>query len=152
MKTIILTILICVSGFGIMAQTYRGETTRNRIEQLNNEYCSPHFKSVDGTILDLSDESNISATSYINILDWMEGRVAGMQVYNFRAGLKVPFIRGTQASIYVDEMPVDAGYLNVLPVSDIAFVKVIKGPFAGSVGGNHVIAVYTWQPEEEDVE
>lgn len=149
MKKLLLTAFTCVSGLVIMAQTYTGDKTRIHSEKLNDSYCSGLFKSADGTILDIQNDIS-AASSYSNILDWMEGKVSGLQVYYFRHNLKVPFIRGTQAAIYVDEMPVDAGYLNMLSMNDIAMVKVIKGPFAGSIGGNSVIAIYTIHPEENE--
>ena len=73
-----------------------------------------------------------------------------MQVYTSWSGIKLPVIRGSQAKVYVDEMAVDAGYLNLLPVSDIAMIKVIKGPAAGVLGASAVIAIYTIKDEEED--
>jgi hypothetical protein len=151
MKKLLLITATCISGLVTMAQSYAGNKTRTQVEKMVDQYCSPQFKTADGSVYDLTDD-NTSAVSYLNILDWLQGRVAGLQVYTFRHGLKVPFIRGSQASIYVDEMPVDAGYLNVLPVNDIAFIKVIKAPFASIVGNNSVIAVYTIMPEEETEE
>ena len=150
MKKLFLTSVVSCITIVLMAQTKTINTpTRSNI--LNEEYCSPHFRHADGTLIDLT-EDNASAIAYTNILDWLVGRVAGLQVYNFRNNLKVPFIRGSQASIYVDEMPVDAGYLNLLPITEIALIKIIKGPVAATMGGNHVIAVYTWQPEVDDEE
>ena len=146
MKKLILTTVVCICSFVLMAQT-NTINTRARSTQLNDEYCTSLFRSADGTLLDLTEEHSVAA--FTNILDWLDGRVAGLQVYHFRNHLKVPFIRGSQAAIYVDEMPVDAGYLNTLPVTEIAIIKIIRAPFAGSVGSNHVIAIYTLQGEEE---
>jgi outer membrane cobalamin receptor len=53
----------------------------------------------------------------------------------------------------IDEVWYDPGFLNSLPVSDIAMIKIIKGPFAGgfnSPGG--VIAIYTIRGEDEGEE
>src|SRR6476659_2676469 len=99
--------------------------------------------------MDLVNE-NETAKSYFNILEWLQGRVTGLQIYHTRYGTPVPFIRNTRASIFVDEMPADAGYLNNLPVADIAMIKIIKQPFAGAVGngGGGVIAIYTLKGDE----
>ena len=77
--------------------------------------------------------------------------MAGLQIYYTRFGTPVPFIRNTRASIFVDEMPADAGYLNNLPVADIAMIKIIKQPFAGAVGngGGGVIPIYTLKGDDE---
>ena len=49
-------------------------------------------------------------------------------------------------------IPMDAIFLTMLPVSEIAIVKVIKTPFAGSFGNASAVAIYTIQPEEEEDE
>jgi hypothetical protein len=101
----------------------------------------------------LNDRSTTSATSYQNILDWLEGRVAGLQVYKTRSNVSIPFIRNSVAGIYVDEMYVDPSFLVSFPVTDIAMIKIIKGPFVGgynSPGG--VIAIYTVRGEDDEEE
>jgi hypothetical protein len=117
-------------------------------QKLNEGYCTGMFKSTDGTILDVL---NSNTTSYHNILDWLEGRAAGLTVYTTRTGNKIPMIRGQQPSIFVDEVPVHYTYLRSLPVADIAMVKVIRTPFMGGFGGGGgAIAVYTIRADEGD--
>ena len=150
MKKIFVLLLLITGSLLTMGQTYSAEKKLTLQEKLNEQYCSGLFKNADGTILEVAD--NQTAQSYLNILDWLQGRVAGLQVYTSWSGIKLPVIRGSQAKIYVDEMMVDASYLNLLPVSDIAMVKVIKGPAAGVFGASAVIAIYTIKDEEEDEE
>ena len=144
MKKIVLLAFTSVLYFTLFSQRYPGNRNASPNEKLNNEYCTGLFKTHDGTIIDLVNE-NESAKSYTNVLEWLQGRVASLQIYYTRYGTPVPFIRNTRASIFVDEMPADAGYLNNLPVADIAMIKIIKQPFAGAVGngGGGVIAIYT---------
>ena len=152
MKKIILAILGIACFFTMEAQTYIGKTYyKSNAEKLNDDYCHGMFRSADGTIIDLLNE-NESSAGYINILEWLQGRVAGLQIYTYRYGVRIPFIRGSRANIYVDEMLVDPGYLNALSISDIAMIKVIKGAFAGSIGGNSAVAIYTIKAEEEEDE
>jgi len=152
MKKIILAILGIACFFTMEAQTYIGKTYyKSHTEKLNDDYCHGMFRSADGTIIDLLNE-NESSAGYINILEWLQGRVAGLQIYTYRYGVRIPFIRGSRANIYVDEMLVDPGYLNALSISDIAMIKVIKGAFAGSIGGNSAVAIYTIKAEEEEDE
>ena len=150
MKKLVLLISVSVFSLTLFAQRYPGNSYASPEEKLNNEYCTGAFKTYDGTIFDLVNE-NESAKSYLNILNWLPGRVAGLQIYYTRYGTPVPFIRNTRASIFVDEMPVDAGYLNELPVADIAMIKIIKQPFVGAVGngGGGVIAIYTLKGDDE---
>ena len=127
---------------------------KTKEEVLNEQYCNGLFKTYEGTYFDLvNDNATVSAQGYRNILEWLEGRVAGLQVYRARNNERIPFIRNSRAGIYVDEMQVSADFLNLLSTSDIAMIKIIKGPFAGasnSPGG--VIAIYTIQAEEGEEE
>ena len=149
MKKILLLALLFTIGFTTMAQVRVSRYPKSQKEILNDQYASGMFKSAEGTIIDVENE-NVQA--YFNILDWLEGRVAGLQVFVSRNGTRVPVIRGSVASIYVDEMRLDAGFLNSLSVNDIAMIKVIKGPFVGAIGngGGGVIAIYTFRGEDEE--
>jgi len=151
MKKIVLLGFASVLCFTLFSQRYPGNSDASPKEKLNNEYCTGLFKTHDGTIIDLVNE-NESAKSYTNVLEWLQGRVASLQIYYTRYGTPVPFIRNTRASIFVDEMPADAGYLDNLPVADIAMIKIIKQPFAGAVGngGGGVIAIYTLKGDDGD--
>ncbi len=151
MKKIALLISASFLGFILFAQRYSGNTNASVEEKLNNQYCTGLFKTHEGTIIDLVN-ANETADSYLNILDWLQGRVAGLQIYYTRYGTAVPFIRNTRASIFVDELPVDAAYINNLPVTDIAMIKIIKQPFVGAVGngGGGVIAIYTMKGDDEE--
>ena len=119
---------------------------------LNQQYCSGLFKTHDGTYFDLvNDNSALSAKGYHNILDWLPGRVAGLQVFTGRNNERIPFMRNSRAGIYVDEVPVTADFLNALSVNDIAMIKIIKGPFAGAINSpGGVIAIYTIRGDEDE--
>jgi len=150
MKKILLIILIATTGFAISAQTYRGQTQKSFTDKLNEQYCTGFFKSAEGTIFDIQNE--VSVNGYMNILDWLQGRVAGVQIYTNRTGTRIPYIRGHQASIFVDEIEMNAEFINSLPVSEIAMIKIIKTPFVGSFGNRSAIAIYTIQAEEDEDE
>ncbi|HEX7844540.1 MAG TPA: TonB-dependent receptor plug domain-containing protein [Chitinophagaceae bacterium] len=153
MKKILTTIVASLFILAVSAQSYKGSKVRiSHEEKLNEMYCSGLFKSTDGTILDVAN--NVSSRGYINILDWLQGRVAGLQIYTSYSGTTYPVIRGTVAGIYIDEMPVSANMLNLLNINDIAMVKIIKTPFYGGFnGGGGAVAIYTLggEDEEEDV-
>jgi len=150
MKKILITAALFTISVATLAQT-RVSRPKSQKEILNEQYASGLFKSADGTIFDIENE-NVQA--YFNILDWLEGRVAGLQVFVSRSGVRVPVIRGSVASIFVDEFRMDASFLNSLSVHDIAMIKVIKGPFAGAIGngGGGTIAIYTLKGEDEEEE
>lgn len=125
----------------------------SREAELNKKYTTGLFSIPDADYFDLeNDPAATSALSYLNVLHWLQGRVAGLQVYHFR-DVPVPFIRNSPAAIFVDEMRMDPGYLNLLPIADIAMIKVMKSPTAllwGATGG--AIAIYTKRGEAEEEE
>jgi len=151
MKKIALLLCAFVITLITFAQRYSGKNYQSQQEKLNNEYCSDLFKSHDGTIFDLQND-NESAKAYTNVLEWLQGRVAGLQIYYTRSGTPIPFIRNTRASVFVDEIQVDPSFLDDIPTADIAIIKVIKGPFVGAVGngGGGTIAIYTLKGDDED--
>lgn len=152
MKKILVTLIISCCTFSLLAQSYKGSDQQKTVQQkLNDEYCTGLFQSADGQILDVAYD--LSSNGYFNILNWIQGRVAGVQIYQSRTGVSFPVIRGTVAGIYVDEMPVSANFLNSLPIADIAMIKVIKSPFMGGFfGGGGAIAIYTLTIEEDEEE
>lgn len=151
MKTILLIAALITIGISTPAQINLSRSSKSHKEILNEQYASGMFKNAEGTIIDLENEN---AQAYFNILDWLDGRVAGLQIYISRSGMRVPVIRGSAATIFVDEMRMDPSYLNFLSVNDIAMIKVIKGPFAGAIGngGGGTIAIYTVRAEDEEEE
>ena len=150
MKKILLIAALIITTVSAIAQTRRSNSKSPK-ELLNDRYASGLFKNAEGTIFDIENET---LGAYINILDWLEGRVAGLQVFVSGSGVRVPVIRGSVATIFVDEMRMDALFLNALPVNDIAMIKVIKGPFAGAIGngGGGTIAIYTIKADDEEEE
>lgn len=153
MKKIFLLAPALIFASMLFAQTYVRKPYQSPADKLNNKYCSDLFKMNDGTIFDLEND-NTSAKTYLNILDWLQGRVAGLQIYHKKDGTPIAFIRNSQATIFLDEMPIDAASLNLISASDIAMIKVIKGPFVGAFGngGGGTIAIYTIKGEDRDEE
>ncbi|KFC19015.1 hypothetical protein [Epilithonimonas lactis] len=106
--------------------------------ELDKELSSGRFSSMNATIFDMVNE-NKDAQSSQNILQWLQGRAAGLTFTMDGSGNYIPSIRGSQASLFLDEMPVDASMINSLPISNIAMVKVMKND--GLVG--NAVAIYT---------
>ena len=151
MKKILLITALFTIGFSAVAQVNLSKSSKSRKEVLNEQYASGLFKNAEGTIIDVENEN---VQSYFNILGWLNGRVAGLQIFVTWSGVRVPVIRGSAATIFIDEMRMDPSYLNVLSVNDIAMIKVIKGPFAGAIGngGGGTIAIYTIKADDEEEE
>lgn len=151
MKQIFLIIITATFSISVNAQSYKASAQKTIQQKLNDEYCTGLFKTTDGVIFDIPFEN--STSGYLNILDWLEYRVAGLEVYQSRMGVSVPVIRGNVTSVYVDEMQVNLSYLNSLSIVDIAMIKVIKTPFYGGFNGaGGAIAIYTLRGEDEEPE
>lgn len=148
MKRVFLITALFVTALATMAQS-RARYPKSYQQILNDKYTNGLFRSAEGTIFDIENEY---VQSYFNILDWLQGRIAGLQVFVSPGGTRVPVIRGTVAGIYVDEMRMDPSFLNSLSVNDIGMIKVIKGPFAGAFGngGGGTIAIYTFRADWEE--
>src|SRR5262249_52245886 len=146
MKKILVLVLASVCCLSVIAQRrVPPAKILSPEEKLNEEYCTGLFKTYEGKIFDMENET--SARTYLNILNWLQGRVAGLQINHKRDGTPFPVIRNTRASVYVDELLVDPGFLNSISSSDIAMIKIIKGPFAGGFGNGAggVVAIYTFK-------
>jgi hypothetical protein len=150
MKKLFLIITVVAFSIPVFSQK-RIAQVKTKEDLLNEEYCSGLFNTQHADYFDfLDDRVNASAMAYLNVLDWLQGRVAGLQIYTTKNNLRIPFIRNQRAGVYVNEMRVDYDYLSMLPVSDIAMIKIIKGPFVGGWGGaGGAIAIYTIRGEEE---
>ncbi|UKB81221.1 hypothetical protein [Chryseobacterium sp. MEBOG07] len=107
-------------------------------EELNKQLSTGMFNSINSTIFDFVNEDQHAAGS-INILDWLQGRAAGLTFQRNSSGVNVPYIRNQPAKLYLDEVLTDPTMISNLPVSNIAMVKIIKG--AGLIGD--AVAVYT---------
>ena len=115
---------------------------KNLTEELNKKLSSALYQSMNEVVFDFVNE-NQSAESSPNILQWLQGRVAGLTI-NFENGVPTPYIRQGKANIYLDEMLMDAGSLSGISASNIAMVKIIKDGSVGmSGGGNGAVLIYT---------
>ncbi len=106
-------------------------------QKLDYELSSGQFRDINSTVFDFVNE-NQNAVTYSSILQWLQGRVAGLTIQIAPNGTLVPFMRGEKAGVYIDEISIDAASLNTVNISDIAMVKIIHG---GGLVGN-AIAVY----------
>lgn len=114
---------------------------KNKTKKLNNELSSALFRSSHEDVFDFVNDINTS--SAINILQWLQGRVAGLSI-QFQNGTSIPYLRGEKTTVYLDEMLATPDQISNISTSEIAMVKVIKGFFAGGFAGtNGAIAIYT---------
>lgn len=106
-------------------------------EELNKQLSTGMFNSMNSTIFDFVNEDQHVGSG--NILDWLQGRAAGLTFQKNNSGENVPYIRGSQAKLYLDEMATDVSMIASIPISNIAMVKVIKE--SGLIGD--AVVIYT---------
>jgi hypothetical protein len=116
--------------------------TKSPVEQLDEKYASGLFSGGDGYQFDLLHDP--FAIASIGIFQYLQGKVAGLQI-NTSSNPPSLSWRGGTPTIYLDEMPADAQLIENIPVSDIAYIKVLRPPFMGPSGGggSGAIAIYT---------
>jgi hypothetical protein len=68
----------------------------------------------------------------LNILNYLQGRVAGLLIRNSGYGDATATWRNGPVIFYIDEMRVDIQTAIMVPVSDIAIVKAFPPPFFGN--------------------
>lgn len=151
MKTLFVIFFFCLFAAPVFSQR-RLAPIRTQAEILNEKYCSGLFNTPEGQYFDMQDDHTAAtAKGYLNILDWLRGRATSYQVYYGRNDVRVPYLRNQPAAVFVDEIRVSYDYLQQFPVSDIAMIKVMRGPFFGGWGGpGGAIAIYTFRGEEEE--
>lgn len=116
------------------------------VQVLDEKYTSGLFKGFDAIQFDVLNDP--FATSSQNIFNYLQGKVAGLQI---TTGSGTPSLqwRGGPPLIYLDENATDPSMISGIPVQDIAYIKVFRPPFMGSgsgtygSGSNGAIAIYT---------
>lgn len=120
--------------------------TKSRLEQLDEKYATGLFTGGNASSFDILNDP--TAQSQFNVLTYLQGRVAGLQISGGGSGFSLgsqPSIswRGGKPALYVNEMLVDQQQLSNISMSDVAYIKVFSPPFIGPFGGGSgAIAVY----------
>ncbi|MBI3882897.1 MAG: hypothetical protein HY305_01405 [Sphingobacteriales bacterium] len=121
-------------------------------EKKEEQYASGFFKGGDGIIFAIDDDP--FARSSFNVLNYLQNKVAGLQLSQDEDGNPVMVWRGSQSLIFLNEVSSDINMVKFIPLTDVAMIKVFRPPFFGSVGSKYLnraggnsaggaIAVYT---------
>ncbi|MCU7550677.1 hypothetical protein OCK74_16275 [Chitinophagaceae bacterium LB-8] len=115
--------------------------TKPTVQVMDEKYTSGLFKGADAYQFDLLNDP--FAASSLNIFQYLQGKVAGLQITQSGGGASMQW-RGGSPQLYLDEIQTDVDMISGIPVSDVAYIKVFRPPFmGGSGGGNGAIAIYT---------
>jgi hypothetical protein len=116
--------------------------TKTPIQVMDEKYTSGLFSGEgDGYQFDIANDP--LASSSLNIFNYLQGRVAGLQV---NTGSNPPSLtwRGGAPQLYLDEVATDPDFISSVNISDVAYIKVFRPPFMGGFNGaNGAIAIYT---------
>ncbi|MBO9562648.1 MAG: hypothetical protein J7621_07735 [Niastella sp.] len=121
----------------ILPAVFVRSTARTRAQQFNDEYVSGLFRAGDERLIAVMDDP--SAIGFNNIFNYLQGRVAGLQI----APTGAASWRGGQVTFFLDEVRVSAQQIANIPMTDITIVKAYPPPFIGAPGGGAGIAIYT---------
>ncbi len=116
---------------------------KSRVQQYDEEYSSGLFKRNDAIIFDGLESEDISRS--INVLQFLQGRVAGLTIGKNAEGQDVAKWRNELAEIYIDEFRLDPTDHTLVSTSDIAMIKVFRPPaqLSSFSGGAGAIVIYT---------
>jgi hypothetical protein len=130
-----------LKGKVLATVTIKGKT-KSPVELLDEKYTSGLFSGGDAVQFDLLNDP--FAISSYGIFNYLQGKVAGLQI-NTTSNPPTLQWRGGTPQLYLDESPTDADMISNIPVSDIAYIKVLRPPFMGGTGGGSAgaIAIYT---------
>lgn len=115
---------------------------KSKKELMEEQYTSGMFSGGDGYTFIMDDD--IAAKGALSVLQYLQGRVAGLQITGQGAQMNMSW-RGGTPTLFLNEMQSDVNMIQNLSMSDIAMVKVFRPPFYGAPGGGSggAIAVYT---------
>lgn len=116
---------------------------RSPRQKMEDEYTSGLFKGGDGYTFITADDP--LANSSMTVLDYLRGRVAGLQIGNTGPDGGSLSWRGGTPALFLNEMNTDVSMIQSTSMSDVAMIKVFRPPFFGATGGGAggAIAVYT---------
>lgn len=116
-------------------------TTKSPAQQFNEKYVRGLFQSADERVISIMDDP--SAFAMPNILTYLQGRVAGLQIFTNGFNGGSARWRGGPVTFFIDEIRTSAQQVANIPMTDIAIVKAYPPPFMGAPGGGGGIAIYT---------
>lgn len=114
---------------------------KDPMQVLDEKYASGLFSGGDAYSFDLMNDRMPGA---LNVLTYLQGKVAGLQISGNGSQMSMSW-RGGTPSLYLNEMITNVDMVQSIPITDIAYIKVMRPPFfgSGSGGADGAIAIYT---------
>jgi hypothetical protein len=126
-----------------LSQVVVKSKVKSAVQLLDEKYAKGLFAGNDGMSFDLSSDANMVAS--IDILTYLQARVPGLTITT--NGQASATWRGSNTDFFLNEMNTTIDQVQSLNIADIAYIKALRPPFFGSVGGGSggAIAIYTKQ-------
>ncbi len=139
------------SRLNVLQEVFVKTKPKSKANELDKQYASGLFAGGDAITFDFVND--VTNQGYQNIFQYLQGRVAGLQISNTGADVSLVW-RGSNTSTFLNEMPVDAQTISTISVADIAYIKVFRPPFFGAFGGGAggAIAIYTRKGGDRAIE
>ena len=82
--------------------------------------------------------------SSIDILTYLQAKVPGLSI-SLNGPQPTATWRGSNTDFFLDEMNTSINQVQSIPITDISYIKAMRPPFFGSIGGGSggAIAIYT---------
>lgn len=103
-------------------------------EKMDDEYTSGFFSG--GDEITFINEDDIFSKVSPDLLTYLQGKVAGLQITTVGEGSVV--WRGSNTSLYLNEMTASIEEFKTISMADVAMVKVFRPPFIGDFGQANV--------------
>jgi hypothetical protein len=118
--------------------------TKSPVQILDEKYAKGLFSGGDGISFDLSADANI--VSSIDILTYLQAKVPGLTITTNGQQPSATW-RGSNTDFFLNEINTTIDQVQNMSVANIAYIKAMRPPFFGSVGGGSggAIAIYTKQ-------
>jgi hypothetical protein len=118
--------------------------TKSPVQILDEKYAKGLFSGGDGISFDLSADANI--VSSIDILTYLQAKVPGLTITTNGQQPSATW-RGSNTDFFLNEINTTIDQVQNMSVADIAYIKAMRPPFFGSMGGGSggAIAIYTKQ-------
>jgi hypothetical protein len=116
--------------------------TKPTLQVMDEKYASGLFSGGDSYQFDLVNDP--TAMGRLDIFSYLTGRVAGLQISNTGSETNLSW-RGSPPTLFLDERMADVDLISMVPIDDVAYIKVFRPPFIGAAGGGAggAIAIYT---------
>ena len=114
---------------------------KSPIQLLDEKYASGLFTGGDGVSFDLA--SDPSALGAIDVLTYLQSKVPGLSIST--VGSPTASWRGSKTDFFLNEVLTQIETVQSLSINDIAYIKAMRPPFFGSMGGGSggAIVIYT---------